>query len=68
MSRKVDGGAGAQSWSSETPVPPLGVAFPKTRIWPVELMACASTNNTPRPAEAALFRSVMPVCFVQMNA
>src|SRR5882672_6987715 len=68
VSRKLDGGAGAHCGAA-SPLPwEWCEALPITRICPMLFIACASTNTTPRVTEAALFRSLMPPCFVHIKA
>ena len=69
---KLEGGAGAQIGGSPGAVssvmPSSWVFLPMTRISPLELMACASMNTTPKSAELALFRSIIPACLVHIKA
>src|SRR5205823_8679450 len=61
--RNAAGGAGAHcSCPTEATGPPIAI------ICPLLLIACASNKTRSRPAELALFRSVIPVSSVQIKA
>src|SRR5512133_1149468 len=72
VSKNDLGGAGAQcSCKLATDVESVVISrllTPMVRIWPFSLIECASKKTTPRSAEVALFRSIIPVAFLQMNA
>src|SRR5438876_11830187 len=71
-SSRREGGAGAQYCvAPEVMLLFLSascILLPMAMISPLELIACASIRTTPRAAEAALFRSLMPACLVHINA